>query len=59
MDRMKKFLVYLAVFTLIVFGFLAIKSSQIFYLLIGFGLCLGLVITYLFWKNYTEKSLDL
>ncbi|WP_420543292.1 hypothetical protein ACNR93_05580 [Streptococcus equinus] len=52
MDRKKKFLVYLAVFTLIVFGFLAIKSSQIFYLLIGFGLCLGLAITYLFWNKF-------
>ncbi|WP_423215687.1 hypothetical protein [Streptococcus equinus] len=51
MDRMKKFLVYLAVFTLIIFGFLAIKSNQIFYLLIGFVLCLGLAITYLFWNK--------
>ncbi|GAB6886206.1 hypothetical protein B279_05905 [Streptococcus equinus ATCC 33317] len=52
MDRMKKFLVYLAFFTLIVFGVFAIKSSQIFYLLIGFGLCLGLAITYLFWNKF-------
>lgn len=52
MDRKKKFLVYFVVFTLIVFGFLTIKSSQIFYLLIGFGLCLGLAITYLFWNKF-------
>lgn len=52
MDRRKKFLTPLAILTLLVFGVFAIKSSQIFYLLIGFGLCLGLVITYLFWNKF-------
>lgn len=52
MDGRKKFLTLLAILTLLVFGFLTIKSSQIFYLLIGFGLCLGLAITYLFWNKF-------
>lgn len=52
MDGRKKFLTLLAILTLLVFGLLAIKLSQIFYLLIGFGLCLGLAITYLFWNKF-------
>ncbi len=52
MDGRKKFLTLLAILTLLVFGVFAIKSSQIFYLLIGFVLCLGLAITYLFWNKF-------
>jgi len=51
MNKRKNFLLLLATIALVFFGALAIKTNQMFYLLIAFVLCVGLLITYYFWKD--------
>lgn len=51
MDKRKIFLLLLAIIALVFFGAFAIKTNQMFYLLIVFVLCVGLLITYYFWKD--------
>lgn len=51
MNKRKNFLLLLATIALVFFGAFAIKTNQMFYLLIAFVLCVGLLITYYFWKD--------
>ena len=54
-DEMSKkaiFLLTLGACTLVFFGVYAILCHQLHYALLGLGLCLGLFVTYCFWRKY-------
>lgn len=51
MSKKAIFLLTLGACTLVFFGVYAILCHQLHYALLGLGLCLGLFVTYFFWRN--------